>query len=189
LKISVIDVGFNSAKLVNYYIEKDHSYAPYSQEGVTVRLGEGVDESRFLNESSIRRTIDALKLFRDIVKFESVDHVLAVTTSAVREANNKDDFLAEVYQKTGFRLRVLSGKEESLYSFGGALRSICLPTTLFFDLGGGSLEMVYSENFKIKKIISLPLGALRLSNLYNDDNNSKSFTKKNYGRLERHVLH
>jgi exopolyphosphatase/guanosine-5'-triphosphate,3'-diphosphate pyrophosphatase len=189
LKVSVIDVGFNSAKLVNYYIDKDHSYSPYSQEGVTVRLGEGVDESRFLNESSICRTIDALKLFRDIIKFESVDHVLAVATSAVREATNKNNFLAEVYQKTGFRLRVLSGKEESLYSYGGALRSICLPTTLFFDLGGGSLEMVYSENFKIKKIMSLPLGALRLSQLYNDDdNNSRSFTKKNYGRLEQHIL-
>jgi exopolyphosphatase / guanosine-5'-triphosphate,3'-diphosphate pyrophosphatase len=191
LKISVIDLGFNSAKLVNYYVEKDHSYTAYSQEGVTVRLGEGLDESGFLNKAAICRAIDALRLFRDIVKFESVDHVLAVTTSAVREATNKDDFLAEVYQKTGFRLRVLSGKEESLYSYGGALRSICLHTTLFFDLGGGSLEMVYSENFKIKKVMSLPLGALRLSQIfknYDDDNNSrKLFTKKNYDRLEQYI--
>ena len=188
MKVSVIDVGFNSAKLVNYHVEKDHSYTPYRQEGVTVRLGEGIDESGFLNESSIYRTIDALKLFRDIIKFESVDHVLAVATSAVREATNRDDFLAEVYQKTGFKLRVLSGKEESLYSYGGALKSICLPTTLFFDLGGGSLELVYSENFKIKKVMSLPLGALRLSQVYRNDGNLRSFTKKSYDRLEQQVL-
>jgi exopolyphosphatase / guanosine-5'-triphosphate,3'-diphosphate pyrophosphatase len=186
--VSVIDLGFNSVKLVNYYVEKDRSYIPYRQEGVTVRLGEGLDESGFLSESSICRTIDALKLFRDVINFESVDHVLAVTTSAVREATNKDYFISEVYQKTGLRLRILSGKEESLYSYCGALRSICLPTTLFFDLGGGSLELVYSENFKIRKIMSLPLGALRLSHLYNDDSNSRSFTKKSYGKLEQHIL-
>ena len=96
MKVSVIDVGFNSAKLVNYYIDKDHSYSPYSQEGVTVRLGEGVNGSRFLNESSICRTIDALKLFRDIIKFESVDHLHADTTSAERQATNKNDILADV---------------------------------------------------------------------------------------------
>jgi exopolyphosphatase/guanosine-5'-triphosphate,3'-diphosphate pyrophosphatase len=111
LKISVIDLGFNSAKLVNYYVEKDHSYTAYSQEGVTVRLGEGLDESGFINKAAICRAIDALRLFRDIVKFESVDHVLAVTTSAVREATNKDDFLAEVYQKTGFRLECYQAKK------------------------------------------------------------------------------
>jgi exopolyphosphatase/guanosine-5'-triphosphate,3'-diphosphate pyrophosphatase len=157
----VIDLGFNSAKLVNYYVEKDRSYTAYSQEGVTVRLGEGLHESGFLSKASICRTINALKLFLDIINFESVEHVLAFATSAVREATNKTDFLTEVYQKTGFRLRVLSGKEESLYSYGGALKNMCLPTTLFFDLGGGSLELVYSKNFKIKKVISLPLGALR----------------------------
>jgi exopolyphosphatase/guanosine-5'-triphosphate,3'-diphosphate pyrophosphatase len=188
LKVSVIDLGFNSAKLVNYYVEKDRSYTAYSQEGVTVRLGEGLDESGFLSKASICRTINALKLFRDIINFESVEHVLAVATSAVREATNKADFLTEVYQKTGFRLRVLSGKEESLYSYGGALKNTCLPTTLFFDLGGGSLELVYSENFKIKKVISLPLGALRLSQIYNDDSNHRSFTKKNYSRLEQYIL-
>ena len=188
MKVSVIDLGFNSAKLVNYYVEKDRSYTAYSQEGVTVRLGEGLHESGFLSKASICRTINALKLFLDIINFESVEHVLAFATSAVREATNKTDFLTEVYQNTGLRLRVLSGKEESLYSYGGALKNICLPTTLFFDLGGGSLEMVYSENFKIKKVISLPLGALRLSQLYSDDGNHRSFTKKNYSRLEQHIL-
>jgi exopolyphosphatase/guanosine-5'-triphosphate,3'-diphosphate pyrophosphatase len=188
LKISVIDLGFNSAKLANYYVEKDGSYTVYSQEGVTVRLGEGLHESGFLSRASICRAINALKLFRDIIKFESAEHVLAIATSAVREATNKKDFLTEVWQKTGFRLRVLSAKEESLYSYGGALKNICLPTTLFFDLGGGSLEMVYSENFKIKKVMSLPLGALRLSQIYNDDGNHRSFTKKKYSRLEQYIL-
>ena len=96
LKVSVIDLGFNSAKLANYHVDKDNSYAAYSQEGVTVRLGEGLDEEGYLNSESISRTISALKLFKDIINFETTEHVLAVATSAVREATNRQEFLKKV---------------------------------------------------------------------------------------------
>jgi exopolyphosphatase/guanosine-5'-triphosphate,3'-diphosphate pyrophosphatase len=188
LKVSVIDLGFNSAKLANYHVDKDNSYAAYNQEGVTVRLGEGLDEAGHLSRESIYRTINALKLFKDIINLETTEHVLAVATSAVREATNRQEFLKKVYQETGFQFRVLSGKEESLYSYLGALKSTCIRTALFFDLGGGSLEMVYTENFKIKKLISLPLGALRLSRIYKDNGNHITFTKKNYSMLEQYIL-
>ena len=79
-----------------------------------------------------------------------------MATSAVREAANKDDFLREVYEKTRFQFRVLSGKEEALFSYLGAIKSTCIPTAVFFDLGGGSLEIVYTENFRIKQFMSLP---------------------------------
>jgi exopolyphosphatase / guanosine-5'-triphosphate,3'-diphosphate pyrophosphatase len=104
----------------------------------------------------------------------------------VREANNQKDFLKEIYEETGFRFRVLSGKEEALYSYLGALKSVCIPTTLFFDLGGGSLEMVYTENYKIKKFISLPIGALRLSLAYGrmDD----TFTRERYDKMRQYIL-
>jgi exopolyphosphatase / guanosine-5'-triphosphate,3'-diphosphate pyrophosphatase len=107
-----------------------------------------------------------LKLFRDIINFQCIKYVLSIATSAVREAKNQNDFLDEVLQKTGFRFRVLSGRGEALYSYLGALQSTCIPSTLFFDLGGGSLELVYTENFKIKKFISFPLGALRLTQFF-----------------------
>nr|MBA3286383.1 hypothetical protein [Nitrosopumilus sp.] len=68
-----------------------------------------------------------------------------------------------VQKETGFRFKVLSEEEEAIYSYIGASRAICLPDALFFDLGGGSLEMVSTKDYKVKKIISVPLGALRLS--------------------------
>ncbi len=125
-------------------------------------------------------------MFRDIINFQCIKCVLSIATSAVREANNQNDFLHEVLQKTGFRFRVLSGKEEALYSYLGALRSTCIPSALFFDLGGGSLELVYTENFKIKKLISLPLGALRLTQFYSGAGGR--YSKKNYSRMEEHII-
>ena len=79
----------------------------------------------------IERTIHTLKLFRDIINFQCIKYVLSIATSAVREANNQNDFLYEALQKTGFRFRVLSGRDEALYSYLGALQSTCIPSTLF----------------------------------------------------------
>src|SRR5205823_1706355 len=187
LKVSIIDLGFNSAKLVNYHVNrKDNSFKAYEQEGAKVKLGQDLHHTGILGREPIQRTIHTLKLFRDIVNFQCVKYVLSIATSAVREANNKNDFLHEVLQSTGFRFRVLSGKEEALYSYLGALQSTCIPTALFFDLGGGSLELVYTENFKIKKLISLPLGALRLSQSYSDVGGR--LTKKSYSRMEEHII-
>jgi exopolyphosphatase/guanosine-5'-triphosphate,3'-diphosphate pyrophosphatase len=187
LKVSIIDLGFNSAKLVNYCVNrKNKSFKAYEQEGAKVRLGQDLHHNSILGREPIQRTIHTLKLFRDIVNFRCVKYVLSIATSAVREADNKNDFLREVLQSTGFRFRVLSGKEEALYSYLGALESTCIPTALFFDLGGGSLELVYTENFKIKKLISLPLGALRLTQSYGDIGGG--LTKKNYSKMEEHII-
>src|SRR5574338_668196 len=113
-KISVIDLGSNSVKLVNFIINPDNSYQAYQHEAVTVRLGEGLAETNNLKDEPIRRTIDALKLFRDIIGVQSIKHVLPVATSAVREAANREKFLERVYFETGFRFRILSEEEEAL---------------------------------------------------------------------------
>jgi len=168
-KISVIDLGSNSVKLVNFNITPDNSYQAYQHEAITVRLGEGLAETNNLKDEPIRRTIDALKLFRDIIDVQSIKHVLAVATSAVREASNREEFLNRVYFETGFKFRVLSEEEEALYSYAGAIRSLRLPTVVFFDIGGGSLEIVCADHFRIKKITSLPLGTLRLMQAFGDD--------------------
>ena len=86
MKVSVIDLGFNSVKLVNYDIKKDGSFKAYRQEGVKVKLGDGLNQLGYLGKDQIRRTIEALQMFRDIINFESIKHVLPVATSAVREA-------------------------------------------------------------------------------------------------------
>lgn len=185
MKISVIDLGFNSAKLVNYYVDYNNAYKAYQHEGAKVRLGQDLPQTGGLSQESMKRTIDTLRLFRNIVDLQSIKHVVPIATSAVREAANRTEFLEQVFHQTGFRFTVLSGKEEALCSYLGALQSTCIPTALFFDLGGGSLELVYSENFKIKNFMSLPLGGLRLSQSFSDSDGM--FSKKNYSNMEEHV--
>jgi exopolyphosphatase / guanosine-5'-triphosphate,3'-diphosphate pyrophosphatase len=187
VKVSVIDLGFNSIKLVNYDVRRNGTFKAYQQEGVKVKLGEGLNHrTGYLSGTPVQLTIDALKMFRDIIDFDSIEQVLPVATSVVREAGNKDDFLKQIYKQTGFQFKVLSGQEEGLYSYVGALRATCMPTTLFFDLGGGSLELVYTENYNIKKIKSYPLGALRMSNKFGEKNGT--FSKRNYSKMEHYIL-
>jgi exopolyphosphatase/guanosine-5'-triphosphate,3'-diphosphate pyrophosphatase len=186
MKVSVVDMGFNSAKMVNYEVKRDGTFKAYRQEGVIVKLGEGLGRGGYLSGEPVQRTIEAQKLFRDLINFDSIRHVLTVATSAVRDAANRDSFLKQVREETGFQFKVLSGEEEGFYSYIGALESTCIPTSLFFDLGGGSLELVYTENYGIKKVESYPLGALRMSKMYG--NGDGSFSKKAYGKMEERIL-
>ena len=174
MKISVIDIGSNTLKLVNYDVKKDLSFTAFQQESTKVRLGESLDRTHNLSDQSIERAIDTLLLYRDIIKMESVKRCLCIGTSAVREAQNSAHFLDQVYKKTGFKIRILSGKEEAYYSYLGASMFTYLPNALLFDLGGGSLELVYTEEFNIKKVDSLPLGALRLTQIYGKKDSSFS---------------
>src|SRR6185503_6025124 len=88
--------------------------------------------------------------------------------------------------------KILSSEEEGYYSYLGALNSLCIPNCLFFDLGGGSLELVYTENYKIKKIMSLPLGSLKLTQKFfsntEKNNNDRESIEKSYLNLQNYLL-
>jgi exopolyphosphatase/guanosine-5'-triphosphate,3'-diphosphate pyrophosphatase len=185
MKISVIDLGYNSAKLVTYNVRDDDSFDVYRQEGVKVRLGEDMNENGVLGKKPMLRAIETLKLFKEIIQLEPTKSVLPLATSAVREADNKDEFLDEVDTETGIRFKVLSEREEALYSYVGAIKSLQIPDTLFFDIGGGSIEIVHAEKFKIKKVISLPLGVLRLTQQF--DAKEGIFSQKSYKNMRRYV--
>jgi exopolyphosphatase/guanosine-5'-triphosphate,3'-diphosphate pyrophosphatase len=182
----VIDLGYNSLKLVNYEVRRDKSFVAYGQQSVLAKVGEGLDQTGFLGDKPVRRTIKALKQFRAIVDLEHSSHVLPVATSAVREAGNREEFLKQAYQETGFKFKVLSEKEEAVYAFEGAKSATSVQAGLFFDLGGGSLEMVIYSKPSIRRILSVPLGGLRLTDLYVKPNGS--YTKKNYARMRKRIL-
>ena len=186
MKVSVIDLGYNSLKLVNYDVKRDKTFAAYGQESILARLGEGLDETGFLADQPVKRTINALKLLRDIVQVQQVNHVLPIATSAVREAGNKALFLKQAVVETGFAFKVVSEREEAVYSYSGARAALNVRSGLFFDLGGGSLEMVIFQESKVKKILSVPLGGLRLTDLYAGSNGA--FSRKNYARMRKRIL-
>jgi len=185
LKVSVIDVGYNSLKMVSSHVMPDDSFRAYDERGELTELGEGLTRTGFLGERGIERTLRLLKVFTDLNKLSHVDKVLAVATSPVREAKNGVGFLRKVETETGLKFRVLTGREEALFSYLGAARATRLQNVLFFDLGGGSLELARAKRFRVKKTLSLPLGALKLTELYG--RNHRRFTKKEYDRMKRMI--
>ena len=163
MKVAVIDVGFNSLKMVRYKVEPDGTAKSYGQMGALAKLGEGLERTGYLGNEPISRTIDALRLCREMASIEGMKHILLVGTSPVREAANREEFVKRVHEETGLKMRVLSGNEEALYGLLGAYRSIPASNVLFFDLGGGCLELTHAEKSHIRKVLSLPLGALKLT--------------------------
>ena len=123
MKVAVIDVGFNSLKMVRYKVEPDGSAKSYGQLGALAKLGEGLERTGYLGNEPISRTIDAIRLCRDTASLESVKHVLLIGTSPVREAANREEFLKRVQEQTGLKMRVLTGNEEALYGLLGAIRT------------------------------------------------------------------
>jgi len=185
MKVAVIDVGFNSIKMLRYKVEPDGFLKPYGQLGVLAKLGEGLDGTGYMGHEPISRTIEALKLCRETASLDSIKHVLLVGTSPVREAANWEEFLRRVEEETGLRMRVLTGNEEALYGVLGALTSVDAPSVLFFDLGGGSLELTYVNKMRIRRILSLPLGALKLTSAFAGKDGT--FSKKSRSRMAKQI--
>lgn len=182
-KASVIDLGSNSVKMVNFNVDSQNSYKPYHQESIRVKLAEGLVSGN-IQENYVDKTVEILKLFRNIVDFEKVDYEIAVATSAVRDAKNKLEFVEKIHKETGINFKILSEYEEALYSFAGALRSLNIPSTIFFDIGGGSLEIVSSKNFRIQNVISLPLGSLRLTQQFSQNS---ELTQKQISKIREYA--
>ena len=194
MKVAVIDLGYNSIKLVNYnilYGKGNNIYRPYYSKSFSVKIGEGLNKNNLLRLDAIERTIESIKYFRDLINVESINHVLPFATSAVREADNKNLFLKKVQEETGFKFRILSSDDEGLYSYYGALNALCVPNCLFFDLGGGSIEIVYVDDYKVKTITSLPLGVLKLTQSFfsnhNKKNNDDIYSEKDYQSLKDYL--
>jgi len=186
-EVSVLDLGFNSAKLATYHVDDKLRFVLSSQEDAKVKLGEELDATGFLGDPQMERMLNVLKLFRQVLEFEMPRYVLPIATSAVREAANRDEFLRRAEEILGFGFRVVSEEEEALLSYVGAASNLRHPTGIYFDLGGGTLAMVYVEGFRVKKVMCLPLGARRLTYLYANGSKEWVFDKKGYGKMLDHV--
>jgi exopolyphosphatase/guanosine-5'-triphosphate,3'-diphosphate pyrophosphatase len=185
MRASVIDLGYNSLKMVSYETRPDDSFRAYEQRGSLTRLGEGLHQTGFLGQEAMERTLRELELLREVNRLSGIDRVIAIATSPIREAGNGYRFQREAESMLGVKFKVISGKEEALFSYIGAARATRLPNVLFFDLGGGSLEFTYAKGFRVRKTLSLPLGALRMSELYGRQGGR--YSKKDYDKMRLRI--
>ncbi|MCS4485215.1 Ppx/GppA family phosphatase [Gleimia sp. 6138-11-ORH1] len=167
--VAAIDCGTNSIRLL-VLRQTGGKVEELCREMEIVRLGEGVDKTRRLSETSISRTVAAAKKYAQICVKHGVSKLRFVATSASRDAENSADFVDAIKQTMGVVPEVISGEAEASYSFLGAVSSLTELTfpTLVVDIGGGSTEFVVGSleekgRLTISSAFSADMGSVRLT--------------------------
>src|ERR1700758_1633466 len=162
---AAVDIGSNSVRLKIARLQAARLHPLHEDREVT-RLGEGVFGSGFLTPDSIAETVKVLRRFHRATQQIVTDSVRVVATSALRDARNAQAFLEWVRSATGWRVEIISGVEEARLIHLGLISSgrVDRSPTLMMDLGGGSCELTVSQGGHIRDAVSLPLGAVRLTN-------------------------
>jgi exopolyphosphatase/guanosine-5'-triphosphate,3'-diphosphate pyrophosphatase len=167
---AAIDIGSNSCRLKIARVHA-HRLKTLAEDREVTRLGGSVFDTGLISPEAMAATLRALKRFQRAVQAHGVDRVRVVATSAMRDARNSAAFQAWVKAETGWNMEIISGLEE------GRLIHLGVSGTepgaggrvLLLDLGGGSCEITLSEHKHIKDTISLPLGAVRLTEQFLSD--------------------
>ena len=164
-KLAVIDIGTNSIHMVLAEILPDASFKILDRFKDMTRLGNGVFATKRLSDEAMSRALDVLKTLVTLARNKGFERIVAVATSAVREAQNGGDFVSLIMEQTGLRVKVISGTEEARLIFLGVKHSIALPDgpTLVVDIGGGSVELIVGNRDGLIHGKSLKLGAIRLA--------------------------
>src|ERR1043166_9177922 len=144
MRVGVVDLGTNSTRLLVADVDGGNVEELERREAIT-RLGEGVDERRKLLPLPIARVRNVLADYRRELERQGAERVLAIGTSAVRDADNGEAFLGEIEWSYGFATRLLSGDEEAELTRGGVANGQPLDDgTVVLDIGGGSTELMSS---------------------------------------------
>jgi Exopolyphosphatase len=132
------------------------------------RLGAGIQRTGRLSSHSMAAALAALNRMAALGKQLGAKRRRVVATSAVREASNGGEWLALVRKETGMRVSILDGEDEARLSFLSALAHFDLASkrAIVVDIGGGSLELAMSADGLVERLISLPFGAIRLTEKY-----------------------
>src|SRR6266545_3485418 len=162
--LAAIDIGANSVRLKIARIRRRHLVVLAEDREVT-RLGESVFRTGLLDPQAMAATVKVLQRFHKTAQKYGATNVRLVATSSLRDAQNAAAFIHWVKAATGWRVEVISGVEEGRLIHLGVISNTRLSTDrmLLIDLGGGSCELTLSVNQQIRDIISLPLGAVRLT--------------------------
>lgn len=169
-RIAAIDVGTNSIHMI-VVEEQKHGYRVIDKEKEMVQLGRGSLEGRPLTDDAIERGVEAMTKMAGIAERWQVNEVVAVATSAIREAPNRRRFITAVQKASGIKVRVISGEEEADYIYRAVRGAVDFHggTALAADIGGGSLELIVGTADQVYLTSSEPVGALRMSQMFTLD--------------------
>jgi exopolyphosphatase / guanosine-5'-triphosphate,3'-diphosphate pyrophosphatase len=166
-RVGAIDIGTNTVLLLVAEGPRRSPIAVVERATIT-RLGQGVDKTRRLSAEGIARTVACLGVYANLLREYGADQVLAVCTSAARDAENGSEFLDLAEEALGAAPRIVDGDEEARLVFQGALTGLALDGSVtVFDIGGGSTEIIRGscsvERTALERSVSMNIGSVRLT--------------------------
>ncbi len=165
VRLAAIDIGSNSIRQIIADVTPTGEIRVVDEMKAAPRLGAGVDRNARLSDSAMRHALEAVTRMATLARQMGASRVDAVATSAVRDAANRREFLDRLRKDAGIRVRILDGEAEARLSFRSALAHFDLGVgrAVVMDIGGGSLELALSADGLIERLVSLPYGAIRMT--------------------------
>ncbi len=195
-RIAAVDIGTNSIHMIVVEL-RGGGYRVVDREKETVQLGLNSLDGAPLTDEAMDRAVAALDRMRQIAERRHARDIVAVATSAVREAPNRREFLRRVRREAGIEARVISGEEEAELIYRAVRSAVELGdrTAVCIDVGGGSVEIIVGRRGQIQFAASEPLGALRLAERYsltddaaeNDVEECRRFVRRRLRRIQKQV--
>ena len=187
--VAFMDLGTNSVRLLLVRIDPNHSYATLTQQKEVIRLGEGEFADQYLQPEAMDRAVLVCSKFAELSRSYGAKEIIAVATSAVRDAKNQKDFLRRLRHEAGIELRVISGHEEARLIYLGIVSAVHLgdKQAAFIDIGGGSTEVIAGDQKQHHFLGSLNLGAVRLSTMFFLPDETAAVPPERYALLQRFV--
>jgi exopolyphosphatase / guanosine-5'-triphosphate,3'-diphosphate pyrophosphatase len=164
VRVAVVDIGTNSTRLLVADVEDGRLAAELERETEVTRLGEGVDRAGRLSADAMARVFGTCATYRDAIDGRGAERVVAVLTSAVRDAANGEEFRDELRRRFGFDAKTISGDREARLTYRGATswREHREPL-LVLDIGGGSTELVIGAGEDVEFHVSTRIGSVRFT--------------------------
>ncbi len=192
-----IDIGTNSLRLLVAEIG-DNTFRELHSERTITRLGQDLDRTGVLSRDAEERTFAALADFTAHIPLFSPFRIVAVGTSALRNAANAAEFIKEVKARSGLDITVITGEEEARLTLMGVRRELkghSLESALVIDIGGGSTELILTRPGSACVAMSLPLGAVYLTDRFikhdppapDEVANIRTVVKDELGQVDRIV--
>ena len=164
MRIAAIDLGTNTVRLLVGEPDGAGGYRPVFSTQEITRLGQGLLPDRMLQPEPIRRTLEVLRRFRQTAESHAASRIAVVGTSALREAKNREAFVACARHEAGLDVRVIPGEEEARLTLLGIRAALQIERgrLVGMDIGGGSTEFVLADGPDILRVISTGLGVVKL---------------------------
>jgi exopolyphosphatase / guanosine-5'-triphosphate,3'-diphosphate pyrophosphatase len=164
-RCAFIDIGTNAILCLIVEIGDTGRFRVLDDLAEIPRLGEGVDQTKRIGAAGERRSTEVIESYLSQCQNFAVEEIIAVGTSALRDARNSGEVLGRLNARLGFEIRVISGEEEAAYSFLSVQRGLPLKgrELLVIDVGGGSSEFIRGKDSGVAEALSVDLGAVRLT--------------------------